>query len=58
MASHITELKYTTLFTNCSLNCHHKGQGFYSSHFFVCFRNTFGLSLRLPETEIHKSRLL
>lgn len=57
-ASHITELKYTTLLTNCTLNCHHKGQGFYSSHFFVCFRNTFGLSLCLLETEMHKSRLL
>lgn len=57
-ASHITELKYTTLLTNCTLNCHHKGQGFYSSHFFVCFRNTFGLSLCLLETEMPKPRLL
>jgi len=44
-ANHITELKDTILFTNRSLNRHHKGQGFYSSPFLVCLKNTSTLPL-------------
>lgn len=46
-SSHITELTYPISFTNWSLNCHRKDQGFYSNTFlfalgillvFVCLR--------------------